>query len=205
MGLHQAFPDAEITGVDVRPMPRYPFTFVQGDALDFDLTGFDFVWASPPCQRYSSVSGRGRKRSPERYPDLIAPVRTRLVAYGGPWIIENVEGAPVHTLVRLCGSSFGLDVRRHRLFEAPFMMMAPACRHDLQLPRFRSLDSRQKVLASVVGVHGHLNYHGEGELRKTAMGIHWMTDEELAQAIPPAYSRYLAQFIPLPQELAEAS
>jgi DNA (cytosine-5)-methyltransferase 1 len=201
-GLHQAFPDAEIVGVDIRPQKNYPFTFVQGDALEFDLSGFDFVWASPPCQRYSTVSGPGRKRCPERYPDLLAPVRARLIANGAPWIIENVEGAPVRTVVRLCGSSFGLDVRRHRLFEAPFLMMAPACRHNLQRPRFRSLDSRQKTLASVIGVHGHLNYPGEAELRCKAMGIDWMTQEELTQAIPPAYARHLAQFIPLPAERA---
>src|SRR5579871_4630188 len=92
----------------------------------------------------------------------------------------------------LCGSMFGLDVRRHRRFGSSHLMLAPSCRHDLQRPRFRSLDSRQKALASVVGVHGHLNYSGEFELRCRAMGIDWMTNDELSQAIPPpAYTEWI--------------
>jgi DNA (cytosine-5)-methyltransferase 1 len=207
MGLHQAFPDAEIVGVDVQPQPRYPFTFVQGDALTFDLAGFDFAWASPPCQAYSTSSGRAAGGRRAQYPDLVAPVRARLRRSGLPYIIENVVGAPLLSPVRLCGSSFGLDVQRHRLFELGGGCSAalwPPCAHGWQTRRFRSLDSHRRggALARVIGVHGHLNYAGEGRLRCQAMGIDWMTQEELTQAIPPAYSKFLAQFIPLPVEQA---
>lgn len=94
---------------------------------------------------------------------------------------------------RLCGSSFGLDVRRHRKFVSSFLVMPPACMHRLQTPRFRSLDGKHPLpyLASVVGVHGHINYAGEAELRNKAMGIDWMTQPELTQAIPPAYTEFI--------------
>lgn len=202
MGLHRAFPDAEIVGVDIRPQKNYPFTFIQGDALEFDLSGFDFVWASPPCQEHTSLRTLARRAGlpiPEHHVDIVGPMRTKLHEWGGLWIMENVVGAPLTTQVVLCGSMFGLNVRRHRLFEAPFLILQPGCRHDLQTSRFRSLDKRrQQQPASVVGVHGHINYSGESEIRKQAMEIDWMTDYELTQAIPPAYSQYLAQFIPLP-------
>lgn len=199
-GLHQAFPDAEIVGVDIRPQPRYPFEFVLGDALEFDLTGFDFVWASPPCQHYirSGLVDRSSTR------DLIPAMRAHLSAAGMPWIMENVPGAPLAAGVLLCGSMFGLAIRRHRLFEANWALpLAPAsCQHHLP----------------ITGVYGYGHGHGKRganvlkgarkmlagttEVWRREMGIDWMQQSELAQAIPPAYSRYLAQFIPTTERLA---
>lgn len=205
VGLHRAFPDAEIVGVDIRPMPRYPFTFVLGDALEFDLTGFDFVWASPPCQEHTAVRSVAtltrRGPVPLHFLDIIAPVRRKLLAWGGAWIMENVVGAPLFYSAKLCGNSFGLRVYRHRLFEAPFMLLAPPhVRHVLPAisKRHSSGLSRKEAylagiaFASVTGNAG--SYCGPG------MGIDWMTGDELSEAIPPAYSEYLAQFIPLPLE-----
>jgi DNA (cytosine-5)-methyltransferase 1 len=193
MGLHQAWPNAEIVGVDIEPQPHYPFTFVQDDALSFDIDGYDFIWASPPCQAYSSVSGRARNGQRRKYPDLVAPIRERLSSADTPWVMENVPGSPLARVILLCGSMFGLDLRRHRHFESSYLMLAPSCMHHLQAPRFRSLDHRRSRQQAVIGVHGHLNYRGERELRQQAMGIDWMDDHELTQAIPPAYSRYIAQ------------
>jgi DNA (cytosine-5)-methyltransferase 1 len=191
MGYHQA--GFEVIGVDVRPQPNYPFEFHQADALDYPLDGFDAYHASPPCQAYSTVSGRAKKGQRAEYPDLVDPIRQRLAATGRPYVIENVVGAPLRAPVRLCGSSFGLDVRRHRLFELGrfYPALVPPCAHHWQRPRFRSLDSRQKKLAAVIGVHGHTNYAGEFELRCQAMGIDWMDPHELTQAIPPAYTEWL--------------
>jgi len=104
MGLHRA--GFDMTGVDINPQPRYPFKFIQGDAMEQDLNGFDFVWASPPCQHYSGMSGC-RDGLRETYPDLIGPVRDMLTAWGGPWIIENVMRAPLRNPVMLCGAMFG--------------------------------------------------------------------------------------------------
>jgi hypothetical protein len=95
----------------------------------------------------------------------------------------------------LCGSWFGLDIRRHRLFEVNFPAFSTPCSHHWQKPRYRSLDGRRKKLASVVGVHGHINYAGEFALRQRAMGIDWMSPEELSQAIPPAYTEWLGRQI----------
>src|SRR5690348_4826231 len=115
-GYHRAGFD-EIVGVDINPQPHYPFTFIQADALTFPLDGFDAIHASPPCQDFAQtryiVSRRGRE-----YPRLIAPTRERLIASGLPWIMENVEGAPLMNPVTLCGTALGLRVRRHRLFRS---------------------------------------------------------------------------------------
>lgn len=207
MGLHRAFPDAEIVGVDICPQKNYPFTFVQGNALEFDLNGFDFVWASPPCQEHTSLRAVTHRAgpAPANQKDIIAPMRRKLLAWGGPWIMENVVGAPLFFSAQLCGMTFGLRTYRHRRFEAPFMLMAPLhLRHVLPTGSHRRIGelSRKESFqagisfATVTGNHG--SYCGP-----EAMGIDWMTTHELSQAIPPAYSQYLAQFIPLP--VAEAA
>jgi DNA (cytosine-5)-methyltransferase 1 len=201
-GYHRA--GFEIVGVDIVDQPRYPFEFRRADALTFPLGGFNAVHASPPCQGYSTQTAVRAK-----HPRLIAPVRKRLLEAGVPYVIENVEGAR-HSLlepVRLCGSSFGLDLRRHRYFETNWSLAAPPCAHDWQTPRFRSLNMamvRSGTLACVVGVHGHINYPGEAELRRAAMGISWMTDPELVEAIPPAYTEFIGAQL-LAHVKAEAS
>jgi DNA (cytosine-5)-methyltransferase 1 len=190
MGLHMAFPDAEIVGVDIEPQKHYPFTFVQYDALKFPPTGFDFIWASPPCQAHSRLQINGIK-----YESLIDAVRWHLSkrAWKTPRVIENVVGAPLVNPITLCGSMFGLGVWRHRIFESTFEIEQPICRHEL-IPE--PLD--------VTGTGGPCNHRktkGGGLHRKpksmaqasAAMGIDWMTRRELTQAIPPAYSEYIGR------------
>lgn len=193
MGYHRA--GFEVVGVDIEPQPHYPFEFHQADAMTFPLDGFDAIHASPPCQAFSTATGRGRKeRGLDAYPRLIAPMRARLKPSHTPFVIENVVGAPLVNAFRLCGSSFGLNLQRHRLFEPGggwCPVMVPPCAHHWQTRRFKSLDGKRKNLARVVGVHGHVNYTGEAELRREAMGIGWMTQTELTQAIPPAYTEWI--------------
>ena len=130
MGLRRAFPEAEVTGVDINPQSRYPFKFIQADALDFSLDGYDFVWASPPCQAHSRLRGIDGKY----YADFIQPIRIRFnteIADGIPKVIENVVGAPLIDPIMLCGSMFpGLRVWRHRIFEINFPVAQPECQHD---------------------------------------------------------------------------
>jgi DNA (cytosine-5)-methyltransferase 1 len=113
----------DVVGVDLNPQPRYPFEFHQADALTFPLDGFDAIHASPPCQAYSTMR-RGLWKDRE-HPDLIAPIRDRLIGADVPYVIENVEGARrlLVNPVLLCGTMFGLgtkegnQLRRHRYFE----------------------------------------------------------------------------------------
>lgn len=186
-GLHDA--GFEVVGVDIEAQPSYPFEFVQADALTIDLTGFDFIWASPPCQAFTAY-----KRRPDhvkRRPNLIPKTRKRLLEAGVPYVIENVTGARKHLQnpVLLCGSMFGLDVRRHRLFECNFPVEQPPCDHSWQKPRFPPSTNRKNLRCTVeVGV-----WRIPLDVQSKAMGIDWMQLKELSQAIPPAYAEYLAR------------
>lgn len=185
MGLHQV--GFSMIGVDIEPQPHYPFTFVQADALTYPLEGFDLIWASPPCQAFTAY-----KRRPQHVrdrPNLIPAVREALQRSGAHWIIENVPGAREHLNdpIQLCGSSFHLDVRRHRLFETSFAASSLPCYHGRQTPRFPPASNRENLRSTVeVGVW-RIPLH----VQRKAMGIGWMTRKELSQAIPPAYARYL--------------
>lgn len=184
MGYHRA--GFEVVGVDIEAQPHYPFEFIQADALTVDLDGFDVVHASPPCQRWTAYGRRSGVRN-ELRPNLVGPIRERLVAWGGPYVIENVPGAPLTDPIQLCGSSFGLDVRRHRLFESNVALTVPLCAHHLQTPRFPPATNRTNLRSTVeVGV-----YRIPLEVQRRAMGIDWMTLTELSQAIPPAYTEHL--------------
>lgn len=201
----------DVVGVDLHPQPRYPFEFHQGDALEAGVRllaeqSFDAIHASPPCQQHSTIGKQARQRDAAlEHADFIEPTRALLVDSGLPYVIENVVGAPLIDPVMICGSSLGLDVRRHRLFETNWPLMVPPCVHGWQTPRFQSLDKRRALksvvpvygggqiakTATVVGVHGHTNYTGERELRERAMEIDWMNSYELTQAIPPAYTELI--------------
>jgi DNA (cytosine-5)-methyltransferase 1 len=198
VGYHRAgFDDV---GVDINPQPNYPFTFHRADAIQFvkDYGGsFDAIHASPPCQSHvKGLAGVNRARGRTlAHVDLIAPVREWLKAWGVPYVIENVEGAPLEAPVRLCGSSFGLAVRRHRLFESNVPLMAPPCAHHLQTEAKYPTNWRpngERRLAKVVQVYG--NAAGT-HLWPAAMGIAWMTTPELAEAIPPAYTEHVGGYL----------
>lgn len=188
MGLHRA--GFEVVGVDIKPQPRYPFKFHQADALKYPLDGFDFIWASPPCQAHTSLN---KMHNAKQHADLIPETREKLKASGLPYVIENVVGAPLRDTFTLCGTMFGLgtddaELRRHRLFEANFDIgLIPMCNH---------------VKRRVIGVYGghgrdgrrtHNTQDFSVEQRREAMGIDWMSGAELSQAIPPAYSEFIGR------------
>jgi len=195
MGYHRA--GFEVIGVDIKPQPHYPFKFYQADALEFPLEGYDAYHASPPCQAFSTIAKQNRAIRPGKYnhPDLIKPTRARLVETGKPYVIENVKGAPLINHIQLCGSWFHLDLHRHRLFESNITMFGTPCSHYWQKPRFRTYDKRRNgKLSTVVPVYGH-NYQHKIELAKIAMGIDWMDDTEMNEAIPPAYTEYIGKYL----------
>lgn len=181
MGLHRL--GFSVTGVDIIRQPRYPFAFVRGDAMTYPLADFDFIWASPPCQAFT-LAQRIRDRE---HPDLIAPIRERLMASKIPYVIENVVGAPLLDPIELCGSMFGLRVYRHRLFECSFPIMVPAHPEHTAPLRKMGRPPRDGDFMHVVG-----NFSGVQAARE-AMNIDWMVRDELREAIPPAYSEYIAR------------
>jgi DNA (cytosine-5)-methyltransferase 1 len=184
MGLHQA--GFDVVGVDIKPQSRYPFEFHQADALAYPLDGFDFIWASPPCQKYSVTAALHPSRE---HPDLIDPVRARLAAHGTPYVIENVVGAPLFNPIMLCGTMFGLRVYRHRMFEASFFLSAlPHGKHVQGSTGSHRGYSRGNPMVCVAG------HNFKREEAEQAMGIDWMSSrEQLSQAIPPAYSEYIGR------------
>lgn len=185
-GYHEA--GFDVVGVDIEPQPDYPYEFHQADALTVSLDGFDAIHASPPCQSFTAYRRKGHGVG-DGYPDLIEPIRTRLERSGLPWVIENVAGAPLRNAVMLCGSSFGLDVRRHRYFESNVPLTAPPCDHSWQTPRFPPATNRTNLRRTVeVGV-----WRIPLEVQQRAMGIDWMPLRSLSEAIPPAYTEHIGR------------
>jgi DNA (cytosine-5)-methyltransferase 1 len=172
----------EVTGVDITEQKRYPFAFVKGDALEYMKAhgkDFDVIHASPPCKAFTKTGWALHFGYHANHKDLLTPARIILESLGVPYVIENVPGAPLRADFMLCGSQFGLGVRRHRLFETSprlFSMIAP-CAHN-------TVDASP---------HGHPRRAGEGATWGPAMGIDWMSTAGLAQAIPPAFTKYIGE------------
>lgn len=196
VGYHRA--GFDVVGVDLHPQKNYPFAFHQADALTFPLDGFDAIHASPVCKLWSQVT-RTARVDLSTYPNQIPLIRHRLIEAGVPYVIENVPEAPLIDPIVLCGSMFDLDVKRHRVFEAnwPLSDHHWPCRHRIWAPRFHPARSDRKkrpgTLASVITVAGHGNDGPGGRVAdwRAAMGIDWMTRDELAQAIPPVYTEFI--------------
>lgn len=191
----------EVVGVDIKPQPHYPFEFIQAsweEPLMFlpglwEREGVPYaIHASPPCQRYSSMTKRWDRS--DEHPDLVDPVREHLELIEAPFVLENVEGAPLRSPLMLCGSMFGLGsqgygLRRHRIFEpgGGFTLDWPpaSCSH----------------VGPALPVYGHaggtskrdgLKFPGTDAWRE-GMGIDWMTGNELAESIPPAYTEWIGR------------
>jgi DNA (cytosine-5)-methyltransferase 1 len=183
MGLHRA--GFDVVGVDIDPQPRYPFEFHQADAMTFPLDGFDFIWASPPCQRFSALATR---EDLSGYPDLIDPIRQRLIDASVPWCIENVPGAPVRKDLLLCGGMFGLRSYRHRHFECSFQIKQPEHpKHTVRVNRRGENRREHWARGGFMTITGDVGVYCGPE----AMGIDWMSGNEMSEAIPPAYAEYI--------------
>ena len=192
MGYHRAG-FTEIVGVDIKPQPRYPFIFVQGDALDYLREHgheFDAIHASPPCQAYTQLA-KGE------HPRLIEPVRDELRRVGVPYVIENVVGAPLRAAVILCGSMFGLKVQRHRLFETMFALLSADCVHGGEIRAYYGKKGWLVWTPGAANVQKRGRrplLRGSVDLAPADMGIDWMTTwDELREAIPPAYTEFIGR------------
>jgi DNA (cytosine-5)-methyltransferase 1 len=187
-GAGRGYADAgfDVTGVDIAPQKHYPFRFIQADAIEYCARHgheYDLIHASPPCQRYSVT----KSLHTNEHPDLVPDTRAALIATGRPFVIENVVGAPLIEPLMLCGQMFpGLRVYRHRLFECSFFILAPPHpRHAFPMTPM----GRKPLDGTFLSIGGHVtDPAGCG----AAMGItHRLTQRGVAQAIPPAYTRFI--------------
>lgn len=184
--------------MDVLPQPDYPFEFHQADALDYPLDGFDAVHASPPCQAHSDLKYAWNAH---QHADLIPDIRERLTAWGGPWVIENVPGAPLKDPVTLCGCMFDLGtpeyrLERKRLFETSFPLEQPVCRCSSDLRPVVGVYGGKIRNRRAIATGSQRSRVGTTlplEIGQQAMGIWWMNRAGLSQAIPPAYSRLVGE------------
>ena len=188
----------EVVGVDISPQPRYPLPFLHADALTLDpkfLATFDAIHASPPCQSYSDLAKRNGNG--DDWPRLVEPVREMLIKTGLPYVIENVDGAPLLNAVVLCGTMFpGLRVLRHRLFEANFEIIPPAHKKH---PKVHTFDRRKSHFGKTDERKDFVQVTGGGNCTlaaaREAMGIDWMSKGEINESIPPAYTEFVGKAI----------
>jgi DNA (cytosine-5)-methyltransferase 1 len=191
----------DVVGVDIEPQPNYPVEFVQMDAVVAlrelvvgigDWGAVDAIHASPPCQAHSDL----QKQSKRFYEDFIPQTRELLIESGLPYVIENVEGAPLINPITLCGSTFpGLRVLRHRLFESNVPLIAPP--HPAKHPLVFTHDKRKAHYGLLDQDTAFVQVTGGGNCsvanKADAMGIDWMTGRELNEALPPAYTEWIGR------------
>jgi len=177
----------DVTGVDINPQPNYPSTFYQADALTFPLGGYQVVHMSAPCKKFSKATWF-HPGAREKHVSLIEPMRERALYAGCVYVLENVEGAPLRTPVKLCGHMFGLHVYRHRLFESNVLLFQPPHRKHIVKAAAPGAIAKPDEFWCVGGHFGHKDEAA------AAMGIDWMkTVDEISQAIPPAYTEWVGQ------------
>jgi DNA (cytosine-5)-methyltransferase 1 len=175
-GYHQA--GFDVVGVDIEPQPRYPFKFRKADALTYLAVHgheYDAIHASPPCPRFANVTRwRGNQ---DDHPDLLTPTLHMLGCFDVPWVVENVPEAPLRRDLILCGTQFGLAVKRHRVFQFgnwQAFQLLPPCHHHRRLLPF--MHKAERAYAD-------------------AMGCTWMTKYEARQAVPPAFTEFIGEML----------
>ncbi|MBD2827856.1 DNA cytosine methyltransferase [Streptomyces globisporus] len=189
-GAAKGYADAgfDVTGVDTAPQPRYPYRFVQADAIAYVLehgAEFDVIHASPPCQHDSDC----QRLQGNTHPDLIAPTRTALQTTGRPWVLENVRGAlpKLDRPVMLCGPMFGVETYRHRYFETGGGL-------TLHQPHHPAHTAPQAKMGRPIppGHYGQFvgNFSGVQHARNV-MGVPWMNRDGIRECIPPAYTHWI--------------
>ena len=200
-GVSKGFISAghEVTGVDITDNHEYPFDFIHSDVFKLKpefFEKFDFIHASPPCQQFSWSARQWINKGYEFEPDLIDRTRQLLLKTGKLFSIENVVGAPVRKDLVLCGEMFGLRVLRHRIFETHgFTVLQP-----LHVKHKPPIDRNHSYYVNLTG-HGGQSYSFKLEDWHNAIGIDWITKKEhLTQAIPPAYTEYIGNYLPSPSK-----
>ncbi len=212
IGLMEVF---DVVGVDIKPQPRYPGTFYQDDALHvlrallagghwkgYSIRDFAFIWASPPCQKFTRMNNNKKKRI-----DLLTPTQKLFDAVTGwhpSYCLENVVGAPLRDPVWLTGTMFGLGAKvgdvwfqleRKRGFEATFEIVPPADKARSDLPKVGVYGGHARNRSKEWGGRGTRDFpgHSQRDIASRAMDISNMTLVEMSEAIPPAFSEHIAR------------
>lgn len=181
----------EVTGVDIQKQPKHRGLFIQSDAITYLLENYekyDVIHASPPCQEYSMSSKQFRLKG-KKYSDLIHVTREALLTTGKPYIIENVPGSPLINPITLCGSMFGMETYRHRLFESNLPIYSPI--HPEHTHKNAKMGRAAKP-GEFIQYVGH--FSGVKKVQEMT-GLFWLGQYELAQSIPPQYTEYLGKQI----------
>ncbi|MFF2437010.1 DNA methylase [Streptomyces sp. NPDC058107] len=193
-----------VHGCDIARRPNYPFTYHQGDALEYlahliitgEIERYAFVHASPPCQAKNTLTvGTNASRGwGGTHVDLVAPTRDLLDKSGLPYVIEQPNGqAEIRKDLTLCGEMYGLGVIRHRNFElGGWIATQPT--HVPHRGRVRGWRHGRFYDGPYVAAYGNGGGKPSVPELQAALGITW-TDvrEELTEAIPPAYSEHIGR------------
>ncbi|MGW2349273.1 SAM-dependent methyltransferase [Actinacidiphila glaucinigra] len=180
----------DVTGIDKDLQPRYPYPFIQGDAVAYIREyghEYDVIHTSPPCQHDSDC----QRIQGNDHPDLIGPTREALEITGRPWVIENVKGAlpKLRNPVMLCGAMFGLATYRHRYFEAGGGLILTVPEHPVHV-------APQAKMGRPVphGWFGQFvgNFSGV-PLARQVMNVPWMNRDGIRECIPPAYAAWVGE------------
>jgi DNA (cytosine-5)-methyltransferase 1 len=188
-GMGYSHAGFDVVGVDIIPQPRYPFDFVQDDAIDFIKKHgheFDAIHTSPVCKRYTACSVLNNVE----HPDQIPSVRDALIASNKPWIIENVVGAPLLNPTQLCGCMFNLRTYRPRQFET----------NSFHIPQMSHQEHRAPLAKMGRPVKPHEFMHIAGHysnvtLAREIMGMPWGSRDGISQAIPVVYAEYVGRHL----------
>lgn len=178
--------------------PADGYEFVQGDALQFVAKygrEFDAIHASPPCQAFTSMRRLGNGAGVGA-PDLVDPARSAMQATGKPWVIENVPGAPLRNPIIVCGSAFGLAVRRHRLFESNVPLVGTTCKHPKHVKAIGVYGDHPQRAGETARMLSRSDFRQRASSlaeAREAMGIDWMKWRPLTQAIPPVYCEFIGR------------
>jgi DNA (cytosine-5)-methyltransferase 1 len=202
----------DVTGMDIVSQRRYPFEFYKDDALDAlskmivldkgSAWGFSVIHASPPCQADSITKHSHSKQ----HVSLVAPTRELLRWTRLPYVMENVVGAKMPGSIIVCGAALdliaededgsALVLKRHRQVEFTSINAALVV----------SALSTSGVATRSVGCTGggssdrhhaenvrHGGYTPSKSVQERLMGIDWMTQHGLNQAMPPAYGEFIGK------------
>ena len=179
----------DVVGIDKEPQLKYKGNFIQADAIEYlkkHFNKFDVVHASPPCQKYSLASMQFRKTG-KIYVDLIDITRKELQKTGLPYIIENVPGSPLINPIELCGAMFGMRTYRHRLFESNIKLTVPVHPKHINSNAKMGRFPKDKEFIQYMGHFSGVKFVQE------MTGLYWLGQKELAQSIPPQYTKYIGK------------